>query len=125
MSWIYFIGTRNNVKIGISKDPNTRLAHLQSANSEKLYLLCKMEGDRADEELLHRFFDSERVELGNEWFVATKRLAFAISFIGYQMAQDMEVSARSVIRKTVEFEKDCWGHFTHLYMGGNDESKII
>mgnify|MGYP001590173058 CR=1 FL=1 len=66
---IYFIGTANGpIKIGYSSDDNAlmRMAHLQSANWEQLYLFGTFKCHMAGERLFHAFMSAWHIR--GEWF---------------------------------------------------------
>ena len=66
--YIYLIYDQNNnsLKIGFSKSPKSRLKYLQSATSNKLFLIDYFKGNTKDEKTLHKKFKSLR--LASEWF---------------------------------------------------------
>lgn len=70
MSYIYIIGTDEQVKIGFSKHPEKRLKQLQTGNMNKLKLYYKEEIQdtkvRIVEKLIHRDLISYK-KVG-EWF---------------------------------------------------------
>lgn len=76
MRYVYFIkaGTHLKygmaVKIGISNNPHKRLAGLQGANHEPLFLVAAVPGSTEDEILLHYHFREQRIRNNNEWFAA-------------------------------------------------------
>lgn len=65
---IYFIvaSQSNAVKIGWSKDPKGRVAHLQTGHHEPLHLIRTLEGPRRWERWLHDRFSNEWLQ--GEWF---------------------------------------------------------
>lgn len=67
-SVVYFVqrGEGGPVKIGTTRDVDSRLSALQTASSEPLILLGTMSGSRALEADLHRAFEPHR--LHGEWF---------------------------------------------------------
>lgn len=68
-SFVYFIGNtqlRDRVKIGVAKDPETRLLRLQTGSPVSLQLLAVMPGDADTEAALHRRFAGRRMK--GEWF---------------------------------------------------------
>lgn len=69
---IYFIQDTGSkaIKIGISQDPNKRLAQLQTAHASELRLIAVMDGNESDEQALHRLFTNRR----GEWFDPTHEL---------------------------------------------------
>lgn len=70
MSYIYIIGTEEQIKIGFSKQPEKRLKELQTGNEKKLQLFYKEEIQdskvRIVEKLIHR--DLRRYHKSGEWF---------------------------------------------------------
>ncbi len=72
--YIYAIGTDTRQKIGLSKDPKSRLLQLQTGNAEKLYLHHSIEvsSDRVKmlEKFLHKDIGYKRLK--GEWFDMTK-----------------------------------------------------
>ena len=71
---IYMIraGRKGLVKIGYSEDIVARMVKMQADNHERLILLRKFEGGKAEEALLHqRFADSSQ---HGEWFSFTKAM---------------------------------------------------
>lgn len=67
--YIYLIGERGNprVKIGYSKNPDTRLRQLQNESSLNLCVLWKDKGNFETERFLHASL--EEFSIGNEWFM--------------------------------------------------------
>ena len=65
---IYFIraGDDGFVKIGKSKCPDKRLASLQSANPLRLSIIRTIDGDSAEERIVHMAF--EHLHVHGEWF---------------------------------------------------------
>lgn len=65
---IYLVVTsdKNYCKIGYSKDPDSRLATLQTSHPEKLTLAAVIEGTIKEEKELHKQMAEHRVNL--EWF---------------------------------------------------------
>lgn len=63
---IYFIFHNGHIKIGVSVDPWSRLASLQTAHHEQLEMLAIMPGDQAAEREIHRRFAGLRAS--GEWF---------------------------------------------------------
>jgi len=69
--YLYAIGTLGNKqKIGFSKDPETRLKTLQTANAEKLYLHYKFEinASTANKFESHVHHDLGYLRERGEWF---------------------------------------------------------
>lgn len=70
MSYIYVIGTENQIKIGFSKCPEKRLKQLQTGNMNKLTLYYQDEMQdskiRIIESLIHR--DLKDKKSCGEWF---------------------------------------------------------
>lgn len=73
-SHVYFIGCGSDgpVKIGQAYNPEERLATLQVANHEQLFLLAAMRGGCAIERTLHKHFAAARIR--GEWFARTPEL---------------------------------------------------
>lgn len=71
---IYFIqaGEDGPIKIGFSKDPDSRLRTLQTAHTAKLKMLHHQVGTKADEGRLHHRFKNIRIK--GEWFEASPSL---------------------------------------------------
>lgn len=63
---IYFIKSKNHVKIGYSKNPEERLAELQTGNPIRLKLLATFPGDAKTEKGLHEAF--AKYHWQGEWF---------------------------------------------------------
>lgn len=74
MDFIYFIADRdsNRVKIGISNDPEKRLASLQTANGGKLEILFVVQGDAKLEQSYQNQF--KHLRLSGEWFKFTHEI---------------------------------------------------
>ena len=71
---VYFIQSGNAVKIGIAKDPDTRLRELQTGNCEHLVLLAVVPGGGgALEKELHRKFRKTRIQ--GEWYELNHELS--------------------------------------------------
>ena len=72
MIYTYFIskGWPGPIKIGRSKNPPTRMKHLQTGCPERLYLIAWIDGDL--EQMLHERFEPECL-LG-EWFEPSEAL---------------------------------------------------
>lgn len=65
--WVYLVASPDDlVKLGISKDPDARLASLQSGHHASLWLLATIAGRQEDESTLHRLIAKYRVR--GEWF---------------------------------------------------------
>jgi len=67
-TWVYFIqaGDDGPIKIGITKNVESRRAGLQPGSPIVLSLLCAIPGTRANERMLHKHFADDR--LHGEWF---------------------------------------------------------
>lgn len=65
---IYFIQEEDtkNVKIGYTKDIESRFKGIQACNSSELHLMGVVQGDITAERRLHKKFDKHRIR--NEWF---------------------------------------------------------
>jgi hypothetical protein len=72
--YIYAIGTETRQKIGLSKDPSSRLKQLQTGNADELHLHHSIEvpSDRVKilERFLHKDIGYKRMK--GEWFDMTK-----------------------------------------------------
>ncbi|OYV96661.1 MAG: hypothetical protein B7Z73_00330 [Planctomycetia bacterium 21-64-5] len=79
--FVYFIEAREalRVKIGVARDPQARLAQLQTASGARLSLLGRVRGGRAFEAALHQRFAELRIH--GEWFHLTDGLRRAIARI--------------------------------------------
>lgn len=66
---VYMIraGETDKVKIGFAADVQDRIATLQTAHWERLFLIRTWEGDKVTERWLHQQFAASRIE--REWFV--------------------------------------------------------
>lgn len=92
MSYIYVIGTENQVKIGFSKTPEKRLKQLQTGNMNKLQLFYKEEVQdskvRIIEHLIHRDLrDKKLVE--NDLIFLHKMPSLIYNLQRYDMIQMM------------------------------------
>ena len=65
------------LKIGFAKDPEARLANLQTANPLSMELLGSIKGDKKLEKSFHQIFGPLRHL--NEWFLYTKTVEAVIS----------------------------------------------
>lgn len=63
---VYFISNQQYVKIGFSKNVESRMSSLQTASPTKLTLLFSIDGDTYTESKLHEYFKDFRME--GEWF---------------------------------------------------------
>lgn len=74
LDFIYFIADRTSgkVKIGISNDPDKRLANLQTANGNKLEMLHVVQGDVSLEQSFHKKF--KHLHMSGEWFIFTDEI---------------------------------------------------
>ena len=72
--YIYAIGTETRQKIGLSKDPASRLKQLQTGNAEALCLHYSIEVSEDRVRLLERFLhkDIGYKRMKGEWFNMTK-----------------------------------------------------
>ena len=72
--WLYVIqcAVTDRVKIGISNDPQARLATLQCGSPTQLNLLATILGNKADERQLHNTLHESRAH--GEWFDWTDRV---------------------------------------------------
>lgn len=62
-------GDDGPIKLGLARDPTTRLGSLQTAHDEQLFLRATWEGELRDERALHTRFAASR--LRGEWFGLT------------------------------------------------------
>lgn len=79
---IYFIKSKRFVKIGYTaKEPEKRLAQLQTGNPETLKLLGTIEGTPEVEKALHNYFN--RFHFRGEWFCIKGELqmCLGVSFV--------------------------------------------
>lgn len=74
LDFIYFIVDRagGKIKIGISNDPDKRLAALQTANGNRLEMIHTVQGDVALEQSFHKKF--EHLHMSGEWFVVGREI---------------------------------------------------
>lgn len=72
--YIYAIGTETRQKIGLSKDPRSRLSQLQTGNAEELHLHHCIEVSQDRVKILERFLhkDLGYKRMKGEWFNMTK-----------------------------------------------------
>ena len=83
---IYFIQAGDNgpVKIGYTKkDPDARMASLQTGSHDKLKLIGHRSGSTIKERELHQTFDKSRIR--GEWFEPTSNL---LGFINAKSLQE-------------------------------------
>lgn len=76
--YVYFLFAprAQRIKIGFTKNVDSRIKALQTASSEPLDLLVVTRGSKAHEKLYHVVF-TERRDHG-EWFIADERLLAAV-----------------------------------------------
>lgn len=76
---IYFIQDTisKNIKIGVSRNPNKRLATLQISHDSKLIILKVIKGSTREEKLLHKMYNKYRIR--GEWFFENEDLLKFIS----------------------------------------------
>ena len=68
---VYFITDSKDIKIGYTKnDVTKRLKQLQTANTNKLYLLGYIDGPKELEKELHKKFLKYKKRHNGEWFSA-------------------------------------------------------
>lgn len=72
LGYVYFVRAGDAIKIGFSTNSKTRLASLQTSNSEQLELLAMMRGTQSDERDLHQQFC--HLNLRGEWFRVDEEL---------------------------------------------------
>lgn len=65
-SFVYFATSGKRVKIGVSKNPKSRLGSLKTGSATKTRIYYVTPGDQAKERDLHRLFAKHRVN--GEWF---------------------------------------------------------
>ena len=70
--FVYFIECAGLIKIGVSVNPETRLASIQTANGHTARLLATVPGGTRLERQLHEKFKASRV--GGEWFKPTNEI---------------------------------------------------
>lgn len=90
---IYFIQANEYIKIGYSKDPQTRLKELQTGNPIKLKLLFTIPGSFEHEKSFHEIFHAQRAK--GEWFRFVDKLkwcilAFSDETNPYKVANDIK-----------------------------------
>ena len=64
---VYFITDGDCTKIGVAKNPNKRLAQLQTGNPNKLVIAKVIQGGYHEERALHEALKDRRLE--GEWFL--------------------------------------------------------
>ena len=64
--YVYFIKSKNSVKIGISNNPKQRLKSLQTANPNKLHIIGYVNGDICKEKKIQA--DLRKYSISGEWF---------------------------------------------------------
>lgn len=75
MGYIYFIATKDKIKIGYTKNSiEKRLKQLQTGNDEDLVLLGFLRGGLDEEKLLHKQFQQYRIRQNGEWFFPADEL---------------------------------------------------
>lgn len=83
-SYVYFIqsGEAGNIKIGISTNPRSRLAKMQTDTPEPIRLLRLVPGDRQRELSFHGAFEEDRAN--GEWFRPSPGLLTLIATLKYE-----------------------------------------
>ncbi|EFF76079.1 GIY-YIG nuclease family protein [Achromobacter piechaudii] len=78
-NYIYYVASTDNdvVKIGISRNPWSRVKDLQTGSASKFVLLATLKTDERNERAIHKFFESSR--LNGEWFNRSAALNSLIS----------------------------------------------
>lgn len=78
-NYIYYVAATDNdvVKIGISRNPWSRVKDLQTGSASKFVLLATLKTDERNERAIHKFFESSR--LNGEWFNRSAALNSLIS----------------------------------------------
>lgn len=114
---VYVIGIEGQavVKIGIAEDPERRLARLQTAHHDRLYLLAVIPTDEArtlEAELHERFASSRR---RGEWFEITPELR---AWLADQRGELVSLSAWVTVRKLKSGER-----FRVMYRIGGRKGK--
>ena len=75
MGYIYFIATKDKIKIGYTKNSvEKRLKQLQTGNDENLVLLGYLRGESEEEKILHKQFSKYRIRHNGEWFFPADEL---------------------------------------------------
>lgn len=72
VSWVYFVRSGDRVKIGVSRNPRSRLGELRIGSSRLLRLSYVTPGDISLERQLHREFGADRVT--GEWFIYSRQI---------------------------------------------------
>lgn len=80
MSYIYWVTDGRRVKIGLSRNPKTRIRALQTANGRTLSLVALAPGNRAEECRLHTAFATRRTS--GEWFRFDSEMRLTAATIG-------------------------------------------
>jgi len=82
-NYIYFLEDIENkiVKIGFSKDPETRLKTLQGSYPFPTRVLGLTYGNITRENEIHKYFETFRVRSRSEWFYLTDEVREMISVI--------------------------------------------
>lgn len=80
-NYVYFVATTGNdvVKIGISRNPWSRIKDLQAGSASKFELLAAIKTAKRSEFEVHAFF--EKTRLNGEWFGRSKALNLLINGI--------------------------------------------
>lgn len=120
---IYFIQAGEYIKIGLSDNPKKRLARLQTANPNKLELLCTVEGGIKEEGMYHLYFEECRAH--GEWFKDNEILQAVIGYIAENDAPPDDI-AFSIVNPLMP--KFLFGEeisFADISEGGNEDDDII
>ncbi len=95
---IYFITDGENVKIGKADNPEHRLQALQTGHPRKLHLIYAMEGDLAEERILHKRFALLNVD--REWFKYDDEIK---NFINLSiLTKDLQIQINEIDEKVEE-----------------------
>lgn len=82
LAGVYFVRTRERIKIGMSTNVDERLKALSTMCPTPLELLAVVEGAHAEESQLHRRF--AHLRLHGEWFRAETELLAFIDSLGFR-----------------------------------------
>jgi len=97
---VYFIraGETGPVKIGVAVNVSIRLASLQTANHEELFLLRSLSGTQQTEQWLHNHYANIRIR--GEWFsyCDTMRTIAPPEFRSGRMRRKIGLSTNSFLR---------------------------
>ena len=93
VGFVYFIrdGRSGPIKIGYAKDPERRLARLQTSSPKALYLLGAARAELEVERQLHAEFAADRVR--GEWFRTSAALREVIREAAKAWVDELEARA--------------------------------